>query len=217
MLSAALEQWREQAHAVIEANPHHDLPAVSRCTLYSILVSSTTENGWGIRSWLDVITARHVAFAWDRVWPDNPLVLGSLRTAESVIAGSCTREFALRIAQSHWGHLDELSSEPDEGFEPDTWFDPLITAACLAGYAAVRALYTACSIDSFEGIDWEATENYPIYYLDPWSADTAQWAGLVIGGDLCEPVSDAAARFRFWEWWLDEALPAAWEAGQRTC
>jgi hypothetical protein len=74
-------------------------------------------------------------------------------------------------------------------------------------------------------IDIDFNPSKPDYSLDDdgdWDEgdgyrDAAGWGAYVMaGGTVDDPKADASKRREFWEWWLSEAIPAAWQMVQRA-
>jgi hypothetical protein len=85
----------------------------------------------------------------------------------------------------------------------DAWL-----AANEALFEALGSYRISREPEPYEEIDEEADAD-----IDPWSSDTARWAVNSYAGGGSDEDSNLAKRKEFWEWWLREAIPAAWKAG----
>jgi hypothetical protein len=151
------------------------------------------------RTALATISARKVIPIWERSWPGDDRLHRLLAAADRVVAGDrpdpAKRNESARLRAG----LDDVL-----GLGGD--LTPLYAA-----YSAGRAVVTALDDDDFDPA-----------YLDPtltdasrdaYNVDAAFWAATAaVGGSVWEPASSPARRRAFWEWWLDEAVPAAWQA-----
>jgi len=51
--------------------------------------------------------------------------------------------------------------------------------------------------------------------VDPYQSDAAYFAAIACAhGSVRAPTADPTKRWEFWTWWLDEAVPAAWDAAR---
>lgn len=198
----------------IRSDPSHHLQAQNRQEIYEAFGSRTDRRANSARGWLAVITARHVLSIFERTLPDDTSPRRRIEMAEATLQGSLLVEDAIReAAEGHeiagrlWGHED---SEV-------TW------NAYLAGTAAYRALAEAAGVDPFKKISWilasESTDQggQPIPFdqlsdekLAERLGDTASAAAVAYAYDADQLECDPNKLLEFWSWWLEEAIPTAW-------
>ena len=95
--------------------------------------------------------------------------------------------------------LEEVTSDSEE--EP----------AAAVGYSALEALSVAVQDEAFDerAVDLASSDAD----LDADEIDAALSASVAYAnGAILYPGSDHVRRREFWEWWLKEAVPAAWAA-----
>jgi hypothetical protein len=79
------------------------------------------------------------------------------------------------------------------------------------GYSAAQALGVALYDEFFDSTQ----VNYTLIDsdIDEHEQDTAFYAACAAaGGPIWSPNTDSIKRRAFWEWWLMDAVPTAWEA-----
>lgn len=90
-------------------------------------------------------------------------------------------------------------------------FDPEDLPTSNVRLSAVKALKTAIEDEDFD----PATRDYQLtdQDRDPFSQDASYFASVAYAnGTMLDSQSNPAKRLEFWEWWLTQAVPAAWEA-----
>lgn len=192
----------EQARVMLASERAGDLPLALRRRLWAALGPLDTE-GRKRRARLAIASARHVLPAWDAAYPGDGTPERLLALAEAVIAGSADEVSCARYRALALSHFDSLSSLAAA---------PIVVAA---GYAAAQALAAALFDEAFdpERIDPAVSDNE----LDPMERDASYLAAVVsAGGPPWHSSTSAARRRAFWEWWLHEAVPAAWSADETT-
>jgi len=136
---------------------------------------------------------------WERIWLDDDRPHRLLAAADRVVAGHppdpTARDESARLRAS----LDDILSLGGD-------LTPLYAA-----YSAGRALVTALDDEDFDPAHLDPTLTDAS--CDAYTVDAAFWAATATAaGSIWEPASSPTRRRAFWEWWLDEAVPTAWQA-----
>ncbi len=164
--------------------------------------------GYRARTWLAILAARYSMAKWQGHYPelksqsemDRPkhwlfLAKGVVQEKIKIIdIGHRIKRFsqAIKKAQQEGG-----------GWEANY--------AITAGVAALVALRVALGEDPFEGCNFtEEDVDVPGFYpTDYWDA------ALYAADAYAFQDYDDEAAFKFWHWWLTEAIPQAWELAQQ--
>jgi hypothetical protein len=198
-LPSELIQTITIAKAAMWQHPAHQLLPVHRRAIYHAMGENEALSSLRVRGQLALLSAQYVLPIWLKArssdhLPENTIKLGEdlwhRRVAAKTVDGQ------LGDAWKYFEQLAYTSVGSDNVF--------------FAGFAAVKAVSEVLGRDQFKNtlIDEEATDQS----LDPWSSDTAAHAAAAYGGPVWIAVSDISRRKDFWEWWLDVAVPAAWQA-----
>lgn len=158
-----------------------------------------------MRGWLALLAARYVLQAWQSVWPENSLATHLIGVAESVLRQDIHEEGAREQAEDAWNKLEELMIT-HTGLEHGS--------AISAGLASVRAVFEAIGTHPFvhAPASWLNENDTDESALDPWCTDAAKWAADAYAGQVWDQHFDPVKQKEFWQWWLFEAIPAAWHA-----
>ena len=205
----------DQLLELMRNDPDHHITPLQRHELLQILdvpdVPSPVLNRF--RGWLGIMTARYVLPIWQAtlpIWseippdlPDNNLLPERLITlAESVVAGTTDLQHAWQEANEQWYIVGNIG-DSFTAFRDDI---PLnVYYAC---DAALRALYETLNTDFLDQMP-EHADSTDATLLDEWRDSASSAVVAYAGGGEVEP-EDILKRRLFWEWWLQEALPAAW-------
>jgi|SRR5690348_13235900 len=215
-LPADLQRQLDLALDAVRRDPAHALTLGHRQAIWSSLgprldpvTPDTAANATGYRRRLKlaILAARHVLPLW-QPWPPryaieqydqtmaDPRELVQL--AENVLADPAEIGGARYRFSRSWSAATDL-------FDAE---DPQTGSAALS---AVKTLKTAIEDEEFD----PATPDYALtdFDRDPWSQDASYFAAVAsANGSLLDTQSDPARRLEFWEWWLTQAVPAAWAA-----
>lgn len=205
MSPKALSQLISEASLAVHNHPQHDLDLGYRQAIWAALGAlggvSNAIGGIGHkrRAILAVFTARKVMPIWERTWPNDKRPSQILTKAEQLVHGSEDVKAATEYGDQFW-----------------TWIEQSIGAyedkiPVYVGASAVKALFVALQDEQFEytDINFQRTDaDVDVYDLDASYFAAAAYAN----GSIWEPESDSAKRRKFWEWWLNEAVPSAWSA-----
>ena len=120
--------------------------------------------------------------------------------AEGILNGKGSIDAANIEADKAWEQIEKLGTINNDRSINNRSFYVYVTA--------FEALMEVLGRDPFQDIviDESSTD----FDLDPWSSDTALWAVAAYAGQIGDLDSDTSKRQEFWEWWLQEAIPTAW-------
>jgi Immunity protein Imm5 len=195
-IPSGLQNLIQEANKSLHRHPQHDLNLGDRHAIWAAFGDS----GHLRRTALALSTVRHVLPIWNQRFPNDDRPQKVLTLAEKVISGDVSKAFAEKESQILWREMQQLGYE-DSGI------------AFTVGCAAVAALDTAIFDENFEPdeIDFNLIDNQDIE-----GNDTAFFAACAYAnGAVWETISgksDSAKRWEFWSWWLNIAVPTAWEA-----
>jgi hypothetical protein len=116
---------------------------------------------------------------------------------EGILRGRLSPFTGRQAAQAAWRELVVAPPTP----APDP-------RALDAAQAAVQAMSEVLGADPFHAVSLRNTATDA--ELDPTASDTARWAAAAYSG------TDKRRRGEFWQWWLCEAVPLAWNSGAGT-
>jgi hypothetical protein len=211
-----------EALGALYRHPNQTLLAWYRYAIYEAIVADRSQASYAARAWIDVLSAQYVLFCWQPYartgWPATWLQpTDLLELAEQTMRGMIDPpavERQITRAQA----LADVAGEPATSAQYPAW--------CVFE-AALRALQNA-----WIAYTNDATPAAPKSWMaGAVGLDDASWyAAIAIAGSLTPPwgdprmrtthpdrfiaPADAAAQLRqtfFWEWWLREAIPQAWQ------
>ena len=206
LLPSQVQQAIDRAAEAMMLHPAHALHPLYRRDIYTAFGPTNEMRCRLSRGWLAVITARHVLPLWQQAQPNDDLPEHLLDIAKGVLQGIV----AARTAESQAGEAWEWLEKRGQIGEALT----LDSKAFYAAEAAVEALFEVSGREPFDEviIDQSTTDSD----LDPWCSDSALYAAAAYAGPVWDATSDSEKRREFWEWWLGEAVPTAWQIGNAT-
>lgn len=168
-------------------------------------VSEETLLGWQRRSWNGILCAEKVL----PFWIANPLtesnIVDELNRAKEIVKNGkpIRRQFIWRLQPDY----DEINGEFLQ--KPQSADLARAATAFLAAEDAIN--FTFHDVESpFElDIDYEDPN---VHNYEPQRNPNVFWASLVFAGgkEWNFPFEDNKARRKFWQWWLNKAVPASW-------
>lgn len=204
MLPADIQTLVSEAKEALKKHPNNRLTPYYRQTLYAGLRAKSGDDGAKVQGWWALYAGLHVKDAWTAEYGDH--CKNMLDLAEQVLMGQVSDAIAEdRLAKS----LHELEAEGRwmTGNDPDS-YEPTTGYYC----DMHRVVLEAMGKNPLEGVILTPDD----VALDDYAQDTA--------GDACNSycfvdfdfdeqdwVVDLDKRLAFWIWWLDEALPQAWQ------
>ncbi len=195
---------------------NHRVDAQTRRSIYQAFGPPTERLSIRARSWLAILTAQKVLPIFQQALPAEDMPQRLIEMAIAVVEKKVDVEEAYQLAtEGHemvgrqWGY--------DEADVPwNAWF---------AGNAAVRALLETVTHEPFQRLDkfWKLgqlpTSDRQIVRADEWldeelaqvGGDVASAAAMAWACGTADPKCDPDKLREFWEWWLAQAIPKAWE------
>jgi hypothetical protein len=210
-----------EALGALYRHPNQTLLAWYRYAIYEAIVADRSQASFAAHAWIDVLSVQHVLFCWQPYaragWPATWLQPTDLLELSEQILQEMVDPPAVQRQITRAQALADVAGEHATSAQYPAW--------CVFE-AALRALQSA----------WIAQVNGATPARNSWIAgavglDDASWyAAIAIAGKLTLARSDprtratnadrvvapadAAAQLRqtfFWEWWLREAIPQAWQ------
>ncbi len=194
-IPSGLQNLIQDANKSLYRHPQHDLNLGYRHGIWAIF----GDNGHVRRTALALSTVRHVLPIWNQRFKNDDRPQQVITLTEKVISGEVSKAFAEKESQKFWREMQQLGYD-DSGM------------AFTVGCAAVASLDTAIFDENFDPdeIDFNLTDNQDIEGNDAaFFAACAYTNGAV--WDTISGKSDSAKRLEFWSWWLNVAVPNAWE------
>ena len=196
----------EKAHIAIIRHPQRDLNLGYRQAIWAAMGphvdASRRMDTYGLlrRTALATVATQHVLPIWESVWPHDHSPQSILAEAEQVLQQIVDKRTAWKDRQQFWVMFLDLGNE-NEQYQ-------IVSAV---GFSAVQALTTAIQDERFDqsNIDYSLTDTD----IDPDEMDSSFFAAAAYAnGPIWEADSDATKRQEFWEWWLNQAVPSAWNS-----
>lgn len=202
MIPPSLQHLLDLSMDAVRADLQHALRPIHRQSIYSHLGPTDTPTGHRTRARLALLAAQHVLPIWQRERPEDNRAKRILGLAEDVLHNTADTVATREEVEAEWRWLTD-----DHGGR----YEKLSSAAYSAYGAIVQAAFAALEGDTWDHYRFEDDETDAD--IDIWSSDVAKWAVNAVAGPVWKPDSDAAKRLEFWTWWLNQAVPAAWEVG----
>jgi hypothetical protein len=213
LLPIALSQAIEGAQKALRSDPKGTLLPYHREAIYKAIDLVSASRATNVRGWLAVITAEYVQSIWQQEMPQNALPAQLIDTSKRLLRGEIKSELASIQIDHAWEELEDLGSTPADmriGSRP-----------FYAGAAAAQALTETLGFRPFDYLDID--NNTSNSDLDQGTTDAAWYASIAYAGrENWEPFAalekgpapTPEKRKEFWDWWLLEAAPRAWQAAQ---
>jgi hypothetical protein len=237
MLSSQLEQAIEIAYTQMLQDPHHSLIFKQRLPIYQAMKKLDAQIGAKVHGWLAVLAAQKVLPIWEKENPFDNFAKSKIELAIDLLAGKLTLEeleehhqltlmfLGGGLGQSGWDYSDEANYAY---IAPD-----LALSEVMGDFLYKRVLYSTPEI-----VERQIEEGFPDEMMSQIDIDTASAAVCAYSGvsfdwdslskmgfnandhsaeileyvaDTFHPNFDPANREDFWNWWLHEAIPQAYE------
>ena len=143
-------------------------------------------------------TIRKVLPFWNERLPNDDGPNRAIALAEEVKSGRAFYDGAHKVRDQLWAQCDDLANESEE-----------LQVILGVGYGAAQALTVALEDEKFDPkkIDYGVTDKD----IDPEDMDSSFFAAATFAnGPAWDNESDSARRKTFWEWWIKDAVPYAW-------
>ncbi|MGI2908085.1 Imm5 family immunity protein [Tolypothrix sp. VBCCA 56010] len=195
-IPSKLQNLIQEANKSLYRHPQHDLNLGYRHAIWVAF----GDHGHLRRTALALSTTRHVLPIWNQRFKNDDRPQQLLTLAEKVISGDINKAFVEKESQKFWREMQQLGYD-DSGM------------AFTVGCAAVASLDTAIFDENFDPdeIDFNLTDNQDIEGNDAAFFAACAYANGAVW-ETISGKSDSAKRLEFWSWWLNVAVPSAWEA-----
>lgn len=228
-LPRSLQQALDDAYSAMLQHSMYVLLPKWRQAVYRALGPLSDEGGaidpspnlerYRARLTLDLLTVRRVLPIWHRLYPNDPWPQRILDLVEDVLSRRTRVEVARAEAENASDLLDRWhfvngGYQPEAGMTATGPVQPWITlSAYTVCLAAVEALRDAAGMNTFDAGPWDEEDTDAD--VDPGCTDVALWAASAYAGTELGLMQDRARCREFWEWWLKEAVPAAWQTSSQ--
>jgi hypothetical protein len=221
-IPAQLADRVSEALGALYRHPEQTLLAWYRYAIYDALVADGRYASYAARAWIDVLSVRQVLFCWQPYaqagWPASWLQPADLLgLAEQTLQGAVDpAQLQRQITRAT--ALADVVGEPVSSAEYPAWcvFEAALRALqstwiCHTHYAAPAAPNSGPA--GAVGLD-DASRYAAIAIAGKLTHARSGPPALAAHPDRAAASADAAAQLRqtfFWEWWLREAIPQAWQ------
>jgi hypothetical protein len=221
MLSPKLRKAIEISKVAIGKNPKHDLNLGYRRLMYSLMgpkadLSTRAGNleGYRRRVNLGVCTIQKVLYIWeefvrlvsdDLIFPNDDHPHQLLDKAKGIMSGNYSIELGLKA-------YDDIEIWAED-YPRDCAKYQQALAVGEGAFAVLQIALWEVPFDllSVEDFDPGLTEGD----IDPNVLDPSFFAANAeSGGSIWDEKTSPEKRKKFWEWWLDDAVPFAWASCQ---
>jgi len=212
MLPRTLQRLVNDALLKVRAGPNHDLNSghlyeIGKAVGWLAGVAHLGEASHRRRITLLILTARHVLPFWEQVHREDKTPHQLLEGLEQIKAGTLDPEglrpaldqFDEMLAQEHMATQYEWHARNPN---PGMYLMEAAHRASTVGAAISNGVTAIVDID--EELEEPGAANSSATTCVLMASDA------YAGGMAKNRLSDSAKRLAFWEWWLTEAVPAAW-------
>jgi Immunity protein Imm5 len=196
----------DQAREAVYHHPQHHLECGYRYAIFSAFgpfkgsPAYQDKKGWQRRLVLAIETTRHVLPLWEQALPHNTIPQRALTLAKRSLISRINEEQIWKARNTSWVQLLDLGNNNEE-----------LQSILGVGFAALQALSVALQDEQFD--ESEITLDTKDQDSDPETLDASYFAAAAFAhGTIWEEQSSSSKRRAFWEWWLNEAVPLAWNA-----
>jgi hypothetical protein len=193
---------REGSRAV-QHDPYHDLPPGSRWGIQELMVQGAIDQGReeraGFKAWLsaEIMAVEHVLPLWEQEFPNEETPRRLLAEAGHFLRDSLDLKTAGILA---------FSFPEDTGSRRPVEY--VLGGALRALEFAVRAGSSQASLNSLRRN--KSLTNRQLEFPHDWDAALCASVAYADDASLCA-VHGRGRRRQFWEWWLTEVVPKAFE------
>ncbi len=192
-----LQHLIEEKLGLVRGDSLHQLRPYFRNQIYDLMRSEDSLIGNESVIWLQILAAQHVLSIGRSILPKdyNPELL--IQTAKDILSDKVSLDFAETQLDRAWKIQVGVKLEG----APQIYLN-----AHNAFEASLQALAWAIEIPHYLEFDENETD---WDWLDP-SSDAAIWAAASYAGSVWDTAYNLIKGKEFWEWWLTEAIPQAW-------
>lgn len=197
----SLEKLIDNALETVHNHPKNDLNLGYRQAIWAEFGPLGDELGLKKRAVLAKFTIEKVLPIWESTFPDDNTPGKILSEVAQILDGSLSfsSEDASKHVRDFWEWVQDIAASDNQ------------LTALNVGFGAVKLITTALFDELFDSknIDYNCTDAD----VDSYDADCSYYAAAAYSnGTVWEEDSDASKRKEFWEWWLKEAVPEAWDS-----
>jgi Immunity protein Imm5 len=211
-----------EALGALYRHPDQTLLAWYRYAIYDALLADRSGASYAARAWIDVLSVQHVVFCWQSYarlgWPATWLQpTDLLELAEQTLEGMVDPAVIQRqITRAQ--ALADVVGEPASSAQYPVWcvFEAALRALQSAWIYHAHGATTAAPNNGATGaVGLDDASRYAAIAIagSPTPARGDPQTRTTLSGRNVAP-TDVAAQLRrtfFWEWWLREAIPQAWQ------
>ncbi|AFZ10528.1 hypothetical protein Osc7112_6374 (plasmid) [Oscillatoria nigro-viridis PCC 7112] len=196
-LPISVKQVLEECHSHLDSKG--ELPASYRGKIYKVIgdcFDNNSQNAHVIRSRLELSCAWKVLGIWESCELTDDSARKLLEMAENFLRNKGDRKTLETFDNFFYDKLENLMDNGQEYF-----------IAAYAGYASSSAISTVLYDINFDTLYRSEIEIDP----DDWTACFNASLAYCGGATWEEGVGDDLKRREFWEWFLNDAVPALWQ------
>lgn len=240
-LHPILEKAIMLAYENLIQDAHHNLLLKYRIPIYNALKVEDGINTIKIRGWLAVLSAKLVLPVWEKEKPEDTFSRTFIEQAEKFLLSRKTSdEFVENInpnSLAAGGLYVDLDVSMEALYAAEAALLALTEAQGISLYKEVT------SIKHLQKLETEIEQGFPDEmlqgkYVDCASMAVCAYSGISFDWDTIaenifdfiqddkkmlehinttfHPNFDPAKRLEFWQWWLTEAIPQAWELAHQS-
>jgi hypothetical protein len=198
-LPPELQRAIDDAKATLAGDPEARVPLPERGAIWHALgdVGALGGPGHRRRARLAELAVEKVEPFWRETYPGDDTVRRMLEAARGAVAGEGDEQALDAWIDDFWDEIAERTTD-----------EPRFRASYV-GRGACAALRTATEDEAY-GYPDEGRDDHDLD-IEAW--DASWWSALAYGGGTTGEAAYRPERRReFWEWYLDEAVPAAWRS-----
>jgi immunity protein Imm5 of predicted polymorphic toxin system len=226
-LPAALQQRINEALDAMRANPTHHLAPSYRKAIYEAIGPKQDAFVMQVRGWLAIIAVQRVVPIFQQVIPDEPLPQQLLDAAQAILLGAANTNAVHELEDEAYLRFGHWLGYSQEVLGYDGEMAAFVTYKALV---EIRTIIEGRPYDLLEDLhEFQRPADTTSKDVTKWSWITGDqwtdedWASTAAKGDTASSAAVASAcGFNtytcdpqniqaFWEWWLNEAIPSAWE------
>jgi hypothetical protein len=200
-LSRELKYAIDAASNALKTNDNGELPLPDRKRLWAAMGPRDVVGGRAIiapgvrrRTRLALQATERVFPVWEQTFPTNLGPQRMVAVAEDYSAQRIDFKTAWNLKNRFWGELESLGS-----------------IAVAVGFSSCQAVTTALSDERFDPVNIQ--NKIFDRHLDPYEWDASFYASVAHAGSaLWEANPNSGRRREFWEWYIREAVPLAWDS-----
>ncbi|MFV0387737.1 MAG: Imm5 family immunity protein [Pyrinomonadaceae bacterium] len=200
MINKDLEKTIEEAKAALSENDEGRLLYKFRKKIW-LDIGSFQKDSVGYRDahvrrfHLALSCVQKVMPIWEIAFPKDKSINELIAIARKTIGNEVEKDISEKKAYNEWSYFDSLETESESEMR-----------AVSVGYASVNNVYVAVRDEVFHDVLEDELDE------DPYMWDTAFYSFLAFTGFGGENPVNIDQNRDFWDWYLSEAVPKAYES-----